>query len=168
MVLTPHAVAGAAITSLFRLNPVTAFFAGFLSHFFLDFIPHWDYKTKSFYRDEAFPLNNDFIISSNSYIDFVKLSLDTSLGFLLSFLFFSFGAGVPFLPILFGALGGIAPDALQFVYMKWRKEPLISLQKTHLLFHSSHRIYNPVLGVSLYCFIILFFLLLGSLSLFSW
>ncbi|MFA6476055.1 MAG: hypothetical protein WCV68_01420 [Candidatus Paceibacterota bacterium] len=168
MVLTPHAIAGAAITSLFRLNPVTAFFAGFLSHFFLDLIPHWDYKLKSAYKDEAQPLNNDFGVGPGLYFDLAKTGFDAFLGLALSVLFFSFGAGISFWAIIFGAIGGILPDPLQVVYMKWRKEPLISLQKTHLLFHTSHRIYNPVLGVTLYCFIILFFLLLGSLSLFSW
>lgn len=167
MVLTPHAVAGAAISSLFRLNPVTAFFAGFLSHFFLDALPHWDYKTKSFRRDEAQPLNNDFIVSRESSSDFIKLGFDVFLGVFISLLFFVIGAGAPFWSILLGAIGGVTPDALSFVYMKWRKEPLISLQKTHLLFHTARRIYDPFWGVTFYCLFLLALLLLGGVSFFS-
>ena len=167
MILTPHAVAGAAITSLFRLNPVTAFFAGFLSHFFLDAIPHWDYKLKSSYKDEAQPLNNNFGVGPGLYLDLAKIGFDALLGLFLSVLFFSLGTGVSFWAIIFGAIGGMLPDPLQVVYMKWRREPLISLQKTHLLFHTSHRIQDPVFGIFLYCVIILFFLFLGGASFFS-
>lgn len=167
MILTPHAVAGAAITTVFKLNPFTAFFAGFLSHFLLDAIPHWDYRLKSLQRDDTQPLNNDFVLVSKSYIDFAKLGFDALLGLSLSLVFFHFGAGVSFWAIVFGVIGAILPDPLQVVYMKWRREPLISLQKTHLLFHTSRRIYNPVLGVFLYCLFILFFLFLGAMGFFS-
>lgn len=168
MILTPHAVAGAAITSFFRLNPVTAFFAGFLSHFFLDAIPHWDYKLKSAEIDEAYPLNNNLLIGRGFYFDLVKMGFDLSLGLALALLFFFVGAGVPFWSVMFGSLGAVIPDALQFVYMKWyKKEPLISLQKTHILFHASLRIYNPVLGTFLYCIIIIALLLFGGASFFS-
>lgn len=41
MLLTPHVVAGVAIGSAIH-NPVLAIPLAFLSHFFLDAIPHWD------------------------------------------------------------------------------------------------------------------------------
>ncbi len=168
MVLTPHAVAGAAIASFFKLNPFTAFVAGFLSHFFIDLIPHWDYRLKSARLDEVYPLNNDLVIGPDFYFDLVKMGFDALLGIILSIIFFTIGGGVSFWPIVFGAIGGIAPDALQFAYMKYRKEPLLSLQRTHFLFHTSYKIYNPVLGVFLYCLFIMFCLFLGAWSFFIW
>ena len=168
MVLTPHAVAGAAITSFFKLSPVTAFFAGFLSHFFLDALPHWDYQLRSSRKDKVHPLNNDFVLNGDSWVDFSKLGMDACLGLALAIFFFTFGLNVSFWAIVAGALGAVAPDALSFVYMKWRKEPMISLQKTHLLFHAVYRIYNPVLGVFLSCLVVIIFLFIGGWSTFSW
>lgn len=168
MVLTPHAVVGATIASFFRLNPFTAFWAGFLSHFFMDFIPHWDYKLKSARYDEANPLNNDLIISRDSTLDFIKIGFDGFLGVAISLLFFTLGANISPFVVIAGALGAILPDPLQLVYMKYRREPFITLQKTHMLFHSRLRITNPVFGVLFYCLIIILCLLLGSLSFFIW
>lgn len=168
MVLTPHAIVGATITSFFKLNPFTAFVAGFLSHFFIDLIPHWDYRLKSARLDEACPINNDVVIGSDFYIDLVKTGFDASLGLALSLVLFTVGGGISLWPIVFGAIGGIAPDALQFAYMKYRREPLLSLQRTHILFHSSHKIYNPVLGVFIYCLLITLCLFLGNWSFFIW
>jgi hypothetical protein len=47
MVLTPHAVVGAAIASAFGLSPGASLLTGFLSHFLLDRFPHWDYELTS-------------------------------------------------------------------------------------------------------------------------
>ena len=168
MVLTPHAVVGATIASFFRLNPFTAFFAGFLSHFFMDFVPHWDYKLRSARRDEINPLNSDFVLSRDSLIDFAKIGFDVSLGLILSLIFFSIGANVSPFVVVAGALGAMLPDPLQVVYVKYRKEPFLTLQKTHMLFHARKRITNPVAGVLLYCLIIMICLLLGGFSFFTW
>ncbi|HRZ30658.1 MAG TPA: hypothetical protein P5274_03295 [Candidatus Paceibacterota bacterium] len=168
MVLTPHAVVGASIASIFKLNPFTAFFAGFLSHFFMDSVPHWDYKLRSARLDEVNPLNNDLVINRESTIDFIKIGFDAFLGLSLSLIFFTLGANVSPLVILAGALGAILPDPLQVVYVKYRREPFLTLQKTHMLFHTRKRITNPVVGVLLYCLLLLVCLLLGGVSFFIW
>ncbi len=169
MVLTPHSIAGAAIASFFKLNPFTAFFAGFLSHFFLDAVPHWDYKLKSEYKDLENPMNGDLIIGRDFYFDLVKIGFDALLGLSLAVFFFNFGLGVSLEIVLAGVIGALAPDALQFVYTKWRKEPLISLQRTHLLFINffQKKIESPFWGLSMYCFVVVLFLFLGSLGVFS-
>src|SRR5687767_3301477 len=41
MTTIPHVIVGAAVGSL-APNPYLASLAGFISHFVLDFIPHWD------------------------------------------------------------------------------------------------------------------------------
>ena len=47
MILSTHAIVGAAIASFLPSHPTTAFVLGFGSHFVLDAIPHWDYPIKS-------------------------------------------------------------------------------------------------------------------------
>jgi len=43
MILTTHAIVGAALASFLSSHPAAAFVAGFASHFVLDAIPHVDY-----------------------------------------------------------------------------------------------------------------------------
>ena len=47
MILTTHAVVGAALASFVPSHPAAAFVLGFGSHFNLDAIPHVDYPIKS-------------------------------------------------------------------------------------------------------------------------
>jgi hypothetical protein len=47
MILTTHAVVGAALASFVPSHPAAAFVLGFASHFILDAIPHVDYPIKS-------------------------------------------------------------------------------------------------------------------------
>jgi hypothetical protein len=45
MILTTHAVVGAALASFVPEHPAVAFVVGFGSHFILDAIPHVDYPS---------------------------------------------------------------------------------------------------------------------------
>src|ERR1700743_1355819 len=47
MILTSHAVVGAALASFVPSHPAVAFVLGFGSHFVLDAIPHVDYPIRS-------------------------------------------------------------------------------------------------------------------------
>jgi hypothetical protein len=47
MILSTHAIVGAALASLMPSHPIAAFAAGFASHFVIDSTPHWDYPLKS-------------------------------------------------------------------------------------------------------------------------
>src|SRR6266700_2786307 len=47
MILSTHAIVGAALASFLPSHPAAAFVAGFASHFALDAIPHVDYPIKS-------------------------------------------------------------------------------------------------------------------------
>jgi hypothetical protein len=47
MILTTHAIVGAALASFLPSHPAAAFVVGFASHFALDAIPHVDYPIKS-------------------------------------------------------------------------------------------------------------------------
>ncbi len=72
MVLTSHILAGAAIATRIN-NPILGFVLAFLSHYFLDFIPHREYLIKNVKEKQW----------SKSYFDFLKIALDISLGVLI-------------------------------------------------------------------------------------
>jgi len=166
MTLTTHAVAGAGIASALSLGPLSGFVFAFASHFLLDAIPHWDYKLKSGKRDEGNHLNDDIVIGKEFGEDLAKIACDALLGLALSLIFFLFGDGLSLWTLLWAALGGILPDFLQFVYMKWRHEPMITLQKFHIWIHSPYKITNTPLGVSLQAIIIIVAACLGNWWLF--
>ncbi|MDP3999004.1 MAG: hypothetical protein Q8P76_00200 [bacterium] len=132
MTLTTHAIVGAAAAQIFPSQPWLAFFAGFISHFIIDTIPHRDYSLSSLTESADDPLAADMAINKNSIKDFLKVGFDASLGIVLaSFIFTNFYESTLLLAII-GAVGGIVPDGLQFAYWKMRIEPLKSLQRFHI------------------------------------
>jgi hypothetical protein len=135
MILTTHAIAGAAVACAVPNYPVAGFALGFASHFVLDAIPHWDYKLTSYSEDQNNPMNNDMTLDKKFIFDFAKICLDVFVGFACVFALSGFLNPIYTLPLFAGAVGGVLPDALQFVYFKWRHEPLVALQKFHLRVH---------------------------------
>lgn len=163
MTLSAHAVVGAALSSAFRLNPGASFLVGFMSHFLLDRVPHWDYKLKSANIDENNPFNNDLPVTRQAWLDFVKIGFDASLGLGLSLVFFlGNGQDLNWLSLLAGAFGGILPDGLQFVYMKVRREPFILFYRFHLLMHSPYKIKDTLWGPFFTLLVLLIALVLGN------
>lgn len=143
MVLATHAFVGAALAQLFPSHPVAAFVAGFTSHFVLDALPHKDYKLISREEDKKNSLNDRFIYNRKSFIDLIKLTIDLGLGFLLAYVVFVYKAdSVVLLSTLVGAMAGVLPDALQFVYFNFRHEPLIFLQKFHSNIQNDTKTYH--------------------------
>lgn len=160
MTLTTHAIVGAALATAVPSHPVAAFALGFGSHFLLDAIPHWDYKLDSMEKDEKNPLDADMKFGKNFLFDLCKIGADCLLGFVLVFLFFGrFGADVA---VFFGALGAVTPDALQFLYFKWKHEPLKSLQKFHMDIQH-HLENNHVFGRLIQVFLIVFVVVLQNI-----
>ncbi len=147
MILTTHAIAGAAVASLNPTRPVSGFFAGFVLHFILDAIPHWDYKLRSGSIDPY--VGSRFVFDRVFFGDVLRIGSDMSLGIILPLAFFYFYSDVPFYTVLAGAVGGIMPDALQFAYGRLRWKPLAVLQDFHFWIHTSRRLRNrPILGIS--------------------
>ncbi|MCC6290988.1 hypothetical protein IT398_02895 [Candidatus Nomurabacteria bacterium] len=135
MILVTHAVVGGAIGQVIG-NPSLAFSAGFLSHFILDAIPHWDYPLGA---KIGAALDVDMNISSKYFKhDIAKITLDILIGFIFVYIFqLSFWA----------AAGAIFPDFLQFAYFKLRWRPLRWLQSFHIWIHSDLRLDSrPVFG----------------------
>ena len=102
MFLTPHVVAGVAIGSAIY-NPVLAIPLAFLSHFFLDAVPHWDNiglgLLEKYYKR----------VSAKTF-RIILLDALVALSFVLFFVYWSlpdYGVAVT---ISFSALAAILPD----------------------------------------------------------
>lgn len=162
MTLATHAVAGGFIGAIAAQNPILAGSAAFLSHFLLDAIPHWDYKLRSSKEDSNQPMNNNISINRDFVIDLFKIGFDMLLGFsIILGLFYN----APLYVIISAFIGGclaVSPDFLQFVYFKFRREPLVSLQKFHVIFmHAKTNLNNqPLIGVSAQLVLIFFIIVL--------
>lgn len=136
MILAAHAIAGAALGRCSQ-NPAVSFTLGFASHFVLDAIPHWQYKLNSRIYDED-PTREDMAFNKDFVRDISLIGLDCFIGFSLSVFLFQGWTGLNnlSLPILFGSLGGVFPDALQFLFWKFKEEPLLAIQKFHQWAHA--------------------------------
>lgn len=148
MVLSTHAVGGAAAALLFPRHPIIAFLAGFASHFLLDAIPHWHYRLRSLKKPTANPMDHYFVFDRTFLEDLVAMAADVALGLVALLPAIVIAPGdTPFI-ILCGALGGIMPDALQIVYYLFRRSPIKYLQRFHKWIHAKTRLdHEPVLGI---------------------
>jgi hypothetical protein len=147
MTLTTHAIFGAGLASCMPEHPVVAFTAGFVSHFVLDAIPHWDYEILSESVDPDF--GKKMTWSRELMLDAVRIGGDACFGIIASLFLFGHHNLPGLLAIFSGAIGGIVPDALQFVYGHFKKEPLVSLQTFHKWIHTDMRLkHRPLIGIS--------------------
>src|SRR5262249_5781248 len=101
MILSTHALVGAALANMFASHPVVALAVGFASHFALDAIPHADYPIRSASLDPKIgaPLRFDRALLQ----DAVTIGADGMLGLVFAFLFFASTENQ--LAILLGAIG---------------------------------------------------------------
>jgi len=166
MTLSVHAVVASTLTVVARANPLTAFLLGFLSHFALDAIPHWDYPLQLTSSSDMAGARQKIKQSSGIGKDIAKISLDAILGFVLVYLIFTPESAslssVLMSSIFWSVMGSYLPDFLQFVYILVPRGPLVLLQKFHVNiahakrnFNSNH-IIGPAMQVAvvLICFLI--------------
>lgn len=149
MVLATHLITGAALGQVVG-NPVLALFSGFLSHFLLDAIPHWDYPLRTHKFDPANPLDPRMAINRDFVFDLGKIFLDLIIGVVV------LGLAVKFLnwqinsSVILAGLGAIVPDFLQFAYFKLQWPVLRTLQRLHVWVHAVRRLDDRmILGPSL-------------------
>src|SRR3989344_7525100 len=148
MILTTHAITGAAVASLNPTRPISGFFAGFVLHFILDAIPHWDYNLRSGSIDPY--VGSGFVFDRVFFTDILRIGSDMALGAVVSFALFYFYWPIPVYAVLAGVFGGILPDALQFAYGRLRWKPLALLQDFHFWIHTSRMLRNrPILGITI-------------------
>ena len=140
MILATHGIVGGAIGYLIPQNPVLSFFLGVISHFVIDAVPHWHYPVFSAKIDRENPLNNDMVLNKWFAGDLFDIGIDFLLGIWIAASVFHPEASVDaaMISILCGAIGGIFPDPLQFVYFKMPNRLLLPLQKFHIWIHAEN------------------------------
>ncbi len=138
MILVTHGVIGGALGKLLPRHPLLAFFAGFVSHFFADAIPHWHYRLFSFKKDPENPMHGDMLLNKWFVVDLFNIGIDLLAGIVISVVIFhpQVSFDMRLLSIIAGCIGAILPDALEFVYWKMPNKPLTLLTEFHLGVHS--------------------------------
>jgi hypothetical protein len=141
-------------------HPYLVIAAAFTSHFLLDAIPHWDFPLRS---DSV----NPKVAAAMKYdrallADMLMIGTDALLGMAVA-LFLLATPGNYFL-VLSAASAAILPDALQFAYIRFPREPLVSLQRFHTWMHASQSLSGrPILGLSAQIGLVLFVLIIVKL-----
>lgn len=143
MILSSHALVGAALASLMPAHPVTAFAVGFVSHFALDAIPHADYPIRS--RSVDPDIGAPMALDAALVWDVLTIGFDGLFGLLAAV--FLFSSPINYWAILLGAIGAMLPDPLQFVYAHFPHEPLRTLQRFHRWVHTDRPIQDIILGL---------------------
>ncbi|MGY8667046.1 hypothetical protein Q3C01_32455 [Bradyrhizobium sp. UFLA05-109] len=157
MILSTHAIVGAALASLIPDHPVAAFVIGVASHFAIDAIPHVDYPLHSIRgrRSTKSALTLIWLLVK----DLGLITVDAGIG--LGVVLWLYGAGPA---VLAGALGAMLPDPMRLVSKLYPKEPLRSLQRFHAWIHSKRKLSWPLGVVSQLCVVLLFVGLASALG----
>jgi hypothetical protein len=142
MILSSHAVVGAALASLMPSHPAAAFAVGFASHFALDAIPHSDYRIRSGAINPK--VGAPLVLDRALLLDLLTIGGDGLLGLVAALLLFAAPASL--WAVLLGALGAMLPDPLQVVHAHFPHEPLNSLQRFHRWAHSDKKVQGLFLG----------------------
>lgn len=140
MILSTHALVGAALANMFPSHPGAAFAVGFASHFALDAIPHADYPIRSASLNPK--IGARLRLDRALLQDAITIGADGMLGLVFAFLFFASAENQ--WTILLGAFGAMLPDALQFLYLRFPREPLRTLQRFHRWVHTGVEIKDRV------------------------
>ncbi len=126
MILSLHLLVGAVIAVKFEFLPLVILFA-FLSHYLLDFIPHWEYSIENIKKRNW----------KKSGLDFLKLTLDLGVGSIL-IMFIHHLTRVNYFILFTAAFFAILPDIL--TALNWLC-PNNKVLKYHFNFH--HKIHFP-------------------------
>jgi hypothetical protein len=142
MVLTAHAIAGAAAANLIPDSPAVGLFLGYLSHYILDIIPHTEYDISGIDDKEAKSFRSVFH-DTKSFLNLVVIGIDFMIGLTLSIFLFARDLQ-SLIATIAGVIGGVLPDALQYLYYRTKKWPWTIFQKFHDAFHYEE---NPKAGL---------------------
>jgi hypothetical protein len=143
VILSTHAIVGAAIASVMPEHPALAFACGVASHFAIDAVPHWDYQLRAI----SIKPNTGAALKLNWYLfqDLGWIALDAGAGLAIALWLYATPAAA--VSVLLGALGAMLPDPLQLAHRLYPREPLRTLQRFHVWIHSKRKLTWPI-GVS--------------------
>lgn len=145
MTLTTHGIAGALISGALIHQPLIGLPLAFASHFLLDAFPHRDYKILSL--DESAAGSGVIVMNRgrNFTLDLMRIGFDGLLGLLIIWGLNSVVSPGSLYIVVLGGILGMAPDALQFVYGKYRFKFLAPIQSFHSHIHTDIRFKNSLL-----------------------
>lgn len=155
MILTPHAIIGAAVSNIFPNHPEVGFILAYLSHYAMDAVPHNHYKINSFIVDknDISPVLNN----KKTIIQLLSIIFDFLAGTIIAVMIFSRDWHSLFITLI-GVAGGVMPDFFQFLYFKYKKQPFISLQKFHKIFeHKPDLDDRPITGTLIQILVVMLF-----------
>ena len=136
MILSTHAVVGAAVATLLPRDPVLVFAAGVASHFVIDAIPHWDYPLRGLKVGRS--QTGRIKLNRALFRDVSLIGLDACVGLALAILLF--GQSAPLWVIGLAAFAAMLPDPLQVVHRLYPHEPLRTLQRFHEWMHTDTKL----------------------------
>jgi len=151
MILATHVITGASIASLVPEHPAVGFIAGFVSHFILDSIPHWEYKIPpSLVGHEGV---GKMKFDRELILGLLRIFLDLFFGLIIAFLIFFWTKGFS-VSIFCGIIGAILPDILTAVSRYLKFEPFFSIDRFHHFIHSPKKMedwyfWGPVMQVAI-------------------
>ncbi len=126
MILTVHLLAGAAVAVTVH-NPALGGLFAFLSHYFLDLLPHHEYSIHNINQRKW----------GKAKLDFLKVALDIIFGFSIIFL-----TSKNLTPAFFGGILGTVSDALSVLFFIF---PTNIILAKHYAFHHGiiHSVHSP-------------------------
>ena len=120
MVIVPHMLAGAAIGA-HSPNVWAAFCFGLLSHYLLDSLPHWEYLDS---------------IKISKFKHLAKILIDLIIAIIIVLIV----AWPLKIIIIFGIMGALLPDFIEFLYINYK----IKLLRPLSLFHHKVHYYKKI------------------------
>ena len=145
MILAPHAIVGAAVSSALPGYPILGFLLALVSHYIIDLIPHNHYEHGSFIIKETKSIAS-FVNNAKAFYQLLMISFDFFVGVFFAVLIFSRDWDT-LLTAFLGVAGGVLPDFLRFFYYKYKKEPFIAFAKFHNIFESKNCLdHKPITG----------------------
>ncbi|MDO8493661.1 MAG: hypothetical protein Q7S19_03925 [bacterium] len=144
MTLATHILIAGAVTKPFlgQVNNLTIFGISVFSHYLSDAIPHYDYKLLSIEWKEGQKYNSKITPNAKLIIaDLLNISIDIAIGIAFLVLLTRPEANlsnlITYSLIIFGA---ILPDALQPIFIMWKKSPMNLIQTFHDFWHAKLRL----------------------------
>lgn len=148
MILTPHAIIGAAVASALPGHPVVGFALALASHYLADMIPHNHYAHHHFIIKETRSIAS-LVHNIKAVYQLSLIFFDFALGTLLAVLFFA-RDWYSLLIVLIGVAGGVLPDFLRFVHYKYKHDFFSKLTKFHDSCECKNNLdHKPALGATI-------------------
>lgn len=138
MILSLHAITGAVIGSSVE-NPLESSILALISHYFIDFLPHFDYKIENIQKGDW----------KSASPEFLKIAADLIIsGAIVTFVIYKNPANI--LSILLATFFSLFPDGLMLVHFIFsKKSPELFISKflaKHYEFH--YKMHSSVRSVT--------------------